>query len=61
MPMSFPDMDSLTRAAEVHKFRPPVELETEEEYRNALADHVASRLHRVAADPHRQGLGPVDR
>lgn len=43
MPMSFPTMDSLRRAAEVHKFRPPIDAEAERDYRNALADHVASR------------------
>jgi len=45
MPMDFPDMRSLIQAAEVHKFRvprmAPEPLETEEEYRAALADHVA--------------------
>ena len=45
MPMDFPDMRSLILAAEAHKFRAPRMapelLETEEEYRAALADHVA--------------------
>lgn len=40
MPMDFPDMDSLTRAAEAWKFRPPNPGETEEQYRKALADFV---------------------
>lgn len=40
MPMDFPDMKSLIRAGEVHKFRAPNESETEPEYRKALADHV---------------------
>ena len=40
MPMSFPDMKSLIRAAECHKFRTLNEGETEESYRKALADHV---------------------
>lgn len=40
MPMNFPDLKSLQRAAEVHKFRPLDEGETEDHYRNALADHV---------------------
>lgn len=40
MPMSFPDMESLVDAAEVHKFRKPHEGESEQGYRVALADHV---------------------
>ena len=40
MPMSFPDMASLRRAAEVWKFREPNEGETEAEYRAGLADFV---------------------
>jgi len=40
MPMDFPDMKSLEMAAEVHKFRQLNEGETEEQYREALADHV---------------------
>lgn len=40
MPMDFPDMKSLVSAAEVHKFRKPQPLESEAEYRKALADHV---------------------
>lgn len=40
MPMSFPDMESLVQAAEVHKFRQLNEGETEAAYRTALADHV---------------------
>ena len=43
MPMSFPDMKSLVRAAKVHDFREPLENETEAHYREALADHVAPR------------------
>jgi hypothetical protein len=43
MPMDFPDMKSLCRAAEVHQFRQPNPNETELGYRNALADHVKSR------------------
>ncbi len=43
MPMNFPDMKSLQRAAELHKFREIQEGEGEEEYREALADHVVSR------------------
>ena len=40
MPMDFPDMDSLKRCAEIHKFRQPNQGESESEYREALADHV---------------------
>lgn len=43
MPMSFPDMRSLERAADVHQFRPPNEGESEASYREALADHVKPR------------------
>lgn len=40
MPMDFPDLNSLKRAAQVHRFRQPYEDETEVRYRTALADHV---------------------
>lgn len=40
MPMDFPDMKSLERAAECWKFRKPNEGESEAEYRTALADFV---------------------
>jgi hypothetical protein len=40
MPMNFPDMKSLKLAAEVHKFREPMDNETEDDYRQALHDHV---------------------
>ncbi len=43
MPMDFPDMASLERAALVHKFRTINEGESEDSYRTALADHVESR------------------
>ena len=43
MPMNFPDLKSLQMAANLHKFREIVEGETEDDYRNALADHVAPR------------------
>ena len=42
MPMDFPDMNSLSRAARVHGFREPNEGEGERQYRQALADHVES-------------------
>jgi hypothetical protein len=41
MPMDFPNLDSLKQAAEVHRFRQPLADEPEEDYRRALADHVA--------------------
>lgn len=40
MPMNFPDMRSLERAAEVHKFREPLPDESETHSRQALHDHV---------------------
>ena len=43
MPMDFVDIKSLERAAQVWKFRKINEKETEIQYRNALADFVASR------------------
>lgn len=43
MPMDFPDLKSLKRAAEIHEFRDIFENESEIHYRNALADHVAPR------------------
>jgi len=42
MPMDFPDLKSLQMAARVHKFRDINEGESEDDYRNALADHVIS-------------------
>ena len=43
MPMDFPDLRSLQNAAIVHKFREINKDETEEDYRSALADHVATK------------------
>ena len=40
MPMDFPDMKSLIRCAECWKFRAPLEAETEDRFRTALADFV---------------------
>lgn len=40
MPMNFPDIESLKRAAEVHNFRQPNDGELEENYRIELATHV---------------------
>lgn len=42
MPIDFPNMQSLERCAEVHKFRKPLPDEEEPAYRTALADHVKS-------------------
>lgn len=43
MPMDFPDVKSLQRAAKIHDFRDIAENESEDDYRNALADHVSKR------------------
>lgn len=43
MPMDFPDMKSLIFIAKVWKFREPLEAETEEQYRSALADFVTPK------------------
>ena len=43
MPMDFPDMKSLIFCAEVHEFRKPEKKETEEEFREALANYVEFR------------------
>jgi hypothetical protein len=40
MPMSFPNMDSLKRHATMLKFRQPNKDESEDDYREALANHV---------------------
>jgi len=42
MPMNFPDLDSLKKAAKVHEFRDLQLGESEQEYRNALVNHVRS-------------------
>jgi len=42
MPMNFSDMKSLKMAARVHKFRKLDSEETEEDYREALANYVES-------------------
>ena len=56
MPMDFPDMDSLKMAAEVHGFRQPRNDEPESAYREALANHVASRDF-VESEEIRNGVG----
>lgn len=43
MPRDFPDLKSLERAAEMWKFREIKEGESEEDFRNALADFVADK------------------
>jgi len=43
MPMDFPDLESLKRAAGIWKFREIKDEETEDHYRNALADFVADK------------------
>lgn len=41
MPMDFPDLRSIKFAAQLHNFREIIPNESEDEYRTALADHVA--------------------
>lgn len=41
--MDFPDLNSLKGAAKVHQFREINEDESEDDYREALADHVRPR------------------
>ena len=43
MPMDFPDFNSLRNAAAMWEFREPMVDETEDLFRNALADFVADR------------------
>ena len=43
MPMDFPDLKSLEFAAKVWKFRTPNEGESEDDYRNALANFVSDK------------------
>jgi len=43
MPMDFPDLKSLESAAKVWKFREIKKDETEDEFRNALADFVSKK------------------
>ncbi|WYW00713.1 hypothetical protein Illi2_00031 [Pseudomonas phage vB_PpuM-Illi-2] len=56
MPMSFPDMQSLINRAEQRGFRRPLKAETEEEFRNALADHML-HIDRVESAEIRSGKG----
>ena len=43
MPMDFPDLKSLERAAKMWKFREIKEGEAEDDFRNALADFVSDK------------------
>ena len=43
MPMDFPDLKSLKFCAKAHKFREINDGESEDDYRNALANHVEPR------------------
>ena len=43
MPMDFPDFNSLRNCAALHEFRSPHDGESEDSFRDALADHVQSR------------------
>ena len=56
MPMDFPDINSLKSAAKVHGFRQPNENETENEYRQALADFVKP-IDQIASMEIRAGKG----
>lgn len=56
MPMSFPDMDSLKNRAKQRGFREPHENETEESFRNALADFMLN-VDRVESAEIRTGKG----
>jgi len=56
MPMDFLDMKSLQNAAKVHGFRKVGGKETEQEYRIALADHVAS-IDFIESEEIRNGIG----
>ena len=57
MPQSFPDMDSLKYAAKIHKFREPHDDEIEQDFRTALADHVAATSGIIEAMEIRTGKG----
>lgn len=56
MPMDFPDLDSLKCAAMVHKFRDIKNGETEDEYREAVANHV-SPIDFIESQEIRNGVG----
>jgi hypothetical protein len=56
MPMSFPNFESLKRAAKVHGFRQPTEGENETMYRYELANHVTPR-DRIEGHEIRTGKG----
>lgn len=56
MPMDFPDINSLKRAAGVHGFRELEKDETETVYREALANHVMD-IDFVESEEIRNGVG----
>ena len=56
MPMDFPDLRSLKFTAKIHKFRPILNGETEEQYREALANHVMN-IDRVESAEIRYSIG----
>ncbi|KKM04155.1 hypothetical protein LCGC14_1767070 [marine sediment metagenome] len=56
MPIDFPDMKSLERAARIHKFRDINDGESEDNYRTALADHVLPK-DRVESEEIRNKVG----
>lgn len=56
MPMDFPDMNSLRRAAKVHGFREPLPDELEDLYRELLADHVF-KTDMIESEEIRNGVG----
>lgn len=56
MPMDFPDMASLIRAASIHGFRQPNKDEPEAAYRVALADH-AEKIDFIEGQEIRTGKG----
>ena len=44
MPMDFPDMNSLKRCAEVHKFRKPKDGESEKDFREAFRNYLSIQI-----------------
>ena len=55
--MDFPDMESLIMAADVWKFRRPTADESEQSYRQALANFVASKDYFIDSEEIRNGVG----
>ena len=56
MPMDFPDMKSLKRAAEMWQFRQPNDGEEEKDFRLALANFVAPKDF-IESEEIRNGIG----